>query len=206
MIDDLATIFDSIAPDAADPHAAGKIHSQRGHDDYSTPEHYVDMIRRALGGKIACDPASTDDDNTIIRASVWYTHENSGLVANEWPSPFYLNPPSVRRDEFLARAAREAGAGAECVVCLNLKHLCAVYAQNLLRHVAAAHIPRGRPAFVHPTTRERSESPTDGRVFLYVGKHAARFVDVFNEDAGWTFTCQRQAPSVREAAPRIVVR
>jgi hypothetical protein len=205
MTNDLTTIFDTISPDEADPHQSGKLHAQRAHDDYSTSEFYIKRVRRVFGGSIACDPASSDADNVVIRALIYYTHENSGLAAEAWSSPWYLNPPSIRRDEFLARAAQEARQGGEAIICLNLKHLCAGYTQYLLPHVAAVHIPRGRPAFVHPTTRERSESPTDGRAFLYVGKNPQRFIEVFRCDAGWTFCCE--LPLTQDhGAPRIVVR
>ncbi len=186
-MDDSLTLFDLIAPKEAGVKASGKLHSQRGHDDYSTTDHYLDKVREVFGGRIGCDPASSDIDNESVRAEVYYTHERSGLAAEEWPSPIFLNPPSIRRDEFLARTAIEAASGAEIIVCLNLKHLCTEYSQAMLTHVRAVHIPKGRPPFLHPTTRERTESPTDGRAFLYVGPNVERFLCVFGKDTGWTF-------------------
>ena len=182
---DTLSLLDSIGPSALGSQE-GNLYTKRTYDDYSTPDHYVTLVRHALGKHIACDPASSDADNEHIRAEVYYTAERSGLVG-DWPSPVYLNPPSARRDEFLSRGAAEAERGAEMVVHLNLKHLCAAYAQPLLAHVRAVHIPRGRPAFLHPATRERGESPTDGHAFLYVGPNAKRFLLVFGKDAGWTF-------------------
>ncbi len=189
-MNDIASLFDQIAAAETKAKPAVNLNADpRSYDgNYSTPAHYIDCIRAALS-EIACDPASSDADNAIVKATVYYTHERGGLAAESWPSPFYLNPPSARRDEFLERAAREAAAGAEAVVCLNLKHLCTAYAKPLLRHVTAVHIPLGRPAFVHPATRERSESPTDGRAFLYCGRRPHRFVEAFGQDAGWTFLC-----------------
>lgn len=182
---DVASLLDSIAPGALGSQE-GNIYTKRSYDDYSTPNHYISLVWRALGKRIACDPASSDADNEFIRAEVYYTAERSGLVG-AWPSPIYLNPPSARRDEFLARGAAEAESGAELVVHLNLKHLCATYAQPLLAHVRGVHIPRGRPAFLHPATRQRGESPTDGHAFLYVGPNVKRFIVAFGKDVGWTF-------------------
>lgn len=201
--DDTISLLDSLGPAAAGAREAGKLHAQRAHDDYSTPEHYVELVRAALGGRIGCDPASSAADNVVICAEVHWHADDSGL-AHEWPGPVYLNPPSARRDEFLARAAHEAAAGCEIVVCLNLKHLCAGYTQALLPHVAAMHVPRGRPAFVHPVTRARSESPTDGRAFLYCGAHPERFCAAFATDKGWTALTARQAPR-RAPRPRAEV-
>ena len=184
---DTPSLLDSIAPEYAEQKLTGKHHSQRAHDDYSTPEHYIKMVRRVFGRRIGCDPASSDIDNKTIDAEVYYTHERSGIVAEQWPSPIFLNPPSIRRKEFLERTAHEAARGAEIIVCLNLKHLCNEYTQPLLNYVRAAHMPKGRPPFLHPETRERNESPTDGRIFLYIGDNAKKFVSIFSKDVGWTF-------------------
>jgi hypothetical protein len=188
MSTDPESLLNTLAPTSAQPRPAGKLHAQRHADDYSTPPHYATRIRAALGGHIGCDPASSGkEDNNVIRAKVYYTHDENGLDPRRgWLSPVYLNPPSVNRDEFLRRAAVEAARGVEMVVCLNLKHLCAAYAQPLVCQAAALHIPRGRPAFLHGRTRQRSESPTDGRAFLYCGPQPQRFITEFAKDVGWT--------------------
>jgi len=205
-MNDTGSLLDLVAPDEATTRDAGKLHVQRAHDDYSTPPHYAERIRAALGGTIGCDPASSDVDNLTIQARTYWTHDRSGLdQRHAWRSPVYLLPPSVNRDEFLARTAREAAAGAEIIVRLNLKHLCAGYAQTLLPYVSAMHVPRGRPAFLHPVTRARSESPTDGRAFLYVGSSPSRFVEEFRKDVGWTMLCVHPAPERRRARPQAEV-
>jgi hypothetical protein len=187
MTQDPESLLNLLAPVSADPRPNGKLHAQRHADDYSTPPHYADHVRAALG-YVACDPASGGDaDNAVVRADIFYTYEDNGLdVRRPWISPVYLNPPSARRDEFLERAAREVRRGCEMVVCLNTKHLCAAYAQPLVCLASALHIPRGRPAFLHGETRQRSDSPTDGRAFLYCGPRPEKFVAAFGDDAGWT--------------------
>lgn len=187
MTTDPESLLNLLAPTAAGPRPTGKLHAQRHADDYSTPPHYAERVRAALGC-VACDPASGGAaDNMVIRADVFYTHQQNGLdMRRPWTSPVYLNPPSVNRDEFLNRALREISRGCEMVVCLNLKHLSAAYAQPLVCLASALHVPRGRPAFLHGETRQRSESPTDGRVFLYFGSNPQRFITEFSKDVGWT--------------------
>ena len=137
-------------------------------------------MREALGG-IGCDPASTDEANQTIRATIHYTPENSGL-RHPWSDRIYLNPSSANREEFLLRMADEIRQGTvrSAIICLNTKHLCNGYTQKLLHYVTAVHIPRGRPAFLHEG--QRTESPTDGRVFLYIGSDTDTFVQVFGRN------------------------
>ena len=95
---DPASLFDLVAPLAADPRLSEVAYISRGHDDYSTPPHYIERCRAALGGSIACDPASSDADNRVVRAASYYTHSRSGLdPAAIWASPVFLNPPASRR-------------------------------------------------------------------------------------------------------------
>lgn len=70
--------------------------------------------------------------------------------------------------------------------------------------VTAVHVPLGRPAFVHPATRERSESPTDGRAFLYCDRRPHRFVEAFGQDAGWTFLCYPHVAKINKVQAEIV--
>lgn len=203
----MRNLLDEIAPDRTVARPGVNLHAPKISYDgnYSTPEHYIGLIRTALGGRIACDPASSDADNRIIKAAVHYTLADDGLAQAEWPSPWMLNSPSLRREEFYARAAAEAAKGAEAVVIAGLKHTCTKYVQPLLPYVKALHIPANRPVFVHPETRYGDESPTDGRIFLYIGWNSARFVEAFSGDAGLTALLM-QPDQHRRPAPKIEVR
>ena len=143
--------------------------------DYATPASHIDRIRRALGGRIACDPASSARAQGTVRAEVYFTIEDDGLAQPIWLSPWMLNTPSARRDEFYARAAKEAAGGAEGVIVAGAKHTFTRYFQPLWPHVRAVHWPAVRLVFVREDERAGDESPTDGHVFLYVGRNPERF-------------------------------
>jgi hypothetical protein len=112
--------LDLLVPTEAEPILQGKIHTQRGNDDYMTTPHYIKLVRAVLGGTIGCDPATTDIINEYIKADIWFTPERSGLSETPWADGVYLNPPSVNREEFLKRAGRELAYGTvtEMIVCI----------------------------------------------------------------------------------------
>lgn len=63
-----------------------------GSVDWWTPPYIIDASRRALGGTIDLDPASSPEANVKIRAKRIYTEEQDGL-AFPWEGRIFLNPP-----------------------------------------------------------------------------------------------------------------
>ena len=61
-------------------------------DSYSTPERYVEIGRRAMGGVINLDPMSHHAANELVGADVYYTKEDDGL-AQDWRGNVWMNPP-----------------------------------------------------------------------------------------------------------------
>ena len=62
-------------------------------EHYGPPE-LAEAARYVLGG-IDLDPASCEQANSLIRATVYYSKEEDGL-SKEWAGRVYLNPPGGR--------------------------------------------------------------------------------------------------------------
>lgn len=193
---------------------ARKQYLERHHDDYITPKEYALLVRSAFGRAPELDPASSAVANRMVGAKNFYTPQVNGLdLKNPWYGPLFLNPPATNRKLFITRLANELTSGAvtEAIVVLGDKDQSARYVQdNLKDHVTAIYTTLGRPAFDHmvkTTDDHRSESPTNGRMFLYAGSNVDRFVEAFAEDVplGW-FLIPRIPPTKRvRSAPRIVI-
>jgi hypothetical protein len=63
-------------------------------DAWYTPAWLVDSIREILGS-IDTDPCSCDIAQSIVKATTYYTKENSGLD-KEWNGNVFMNPPYSR--------------------------------------------------------------------------------------------------------------
>lgn len=59
--------------------------------EWFTPAEYIEAARRVMG-RIDTDPASCVIANGVIRASIFYTTEDDGLL-QPWPGNVWLNPP-----------------------------------------------------------------------------------------------------------------
>jgi DNA N-6-adenine-methyltransferase (Dam) len=59
--------------------------------EWYTPKRYIEAARKVLG-RIDCDPASSDIAQTVVRAKVYYTFQDDGLL-QQWHGNVFLNPP-----------------------------------------------------------------------------------------------------------------
>jgi hypothetical protein len=59
--------------------------------EWFTPAEYIEAARRVMGS-IDTDPASCPTANRIVKASLFYTSEDDGLLF-DWPGNVWLNPP-----------------------------------------------------------------------------------------------------------------
>ena len=73
--------------------AKGKPHvsNNSGENEWYTPPCYIESARRVMGS-IDTDPASSEIANKTVRAEVYYTKDNDGLL-KEWLGNVWLNPP-----------------------------------------------------------------------------------------------------------------
>lgn len=82
-------------------------HSKASQEWY-TPKWVVDAARECLGGRIGCDPATTESVNQVVGAETFFTAQTNGLsFARTWTPPVFLNPPGGLVKQFWARLMDE---------------------------------------------------------------------------------------------------
>lgn len=137
-------------------------------DDYYTPAHYVECIRKALGGTIDLDPTSHVIAQQIVQAKRFFTRDQRGEL-QPWSGRVYLNPPFSNWPVFVDHTLEELASGrVTAMVCLGaVRTLTAQYFAPLLRRADAICIIAGRTPFWGIATT--SDSPTDGHFLLYFG-------------------------------------
>ncbi|GHU35949.1 hypothetical protein FACS1894105_05500 [Clostridia bacterium] len=161
------------------PHVA----QNSGNNEWYTPSDYIEAARSVLGA-IDLDPASSDLANETVRASQYYTLEDSGLV-KDWSGRVWMNPPYSSEliplfAEKLAQHYRD-GDVSEAVVLVNNATETAWF--NELVSVSSAVIfPKTRVKFHMPDGK--TGSPLQGQAVLYLGDKPNAFLSAF-QNFGW---------------------
>jgi hypothetical protein len=144
--------------------------------DYYTPMKYVESARRVMKG-IDLDPASTDELNKEIKASIHYTLEDDGLT-QEWHGRVFLNPPwSGQADKFvnLLLSSYRRRMVEQAILLLPSAYVDRKFMRPLL------------DCFPVCLTDHRikyggaGNQSTGGDAFYYLGPSRQRFVDEFSQ-------------------------
>jgi len=165
------------------------IHAQLGRDakdavwlssesnEWYTPAKYIEAARRVLGG-FDVDPASNDRANQTVRATVYYTKENSGLD-KDWPGRVWLNPPyGGLSGAFVARLVEQVKAGitTEAIVLVNANSTETKWFAPMWDYTLC--FTDHRIDFETPTGARNGS--THGSVFVYIGKNVETFAREFD--------------------------
>jgi hypothetical protein len=82
--------------------------------EHYTPAHIVELVRKAMGGGIDCDPCSCAEAQQTVKAETWYSKEDDGLT-KPWHGRVFINPPGDKRGAlpkaFWCKLANEVVAG-----------------------------------------------------------------------------------------------
>lgn len=149
-------------------------------DEHYTPAEYVEPARRVMGS-IDVDPASNRRANKIIKASISYDANNSGLK-KEWRGNVWLNPPYskiVSRFIFKLIKEHEAGRTKQAIV-LWYVPLGGSKAADAIRRTANAMcvIPKDRPIkFIRPNGKTKPIGYQN--LFYYLGPNVDKFTEEF---------------------------
>lgn len=150
-----------------------------GDNEWYTPAKYIDMAR-AVMGKIDLDPASNTHAQKTIKATNFYTKENSGLK-KKWSGRVWMNPPYSNPEiqEFSEKIISEIKSGnvSEAIVLTNNSGDTAWH-HALAKLSNARCVTRGRIKF-ESLTRD-SNSPAMGQIFFYFGENSAAFAKEFS--------------------------
>jgi ParB family chromosome partitioning protein len=149
-------------------------------NEWYTPKDTLVKTRKVLG-EIDVDPASCDLAQERVRATKYYTEQNSGLVV-PWVGKVFCNPPysAVLIKKFTAKFREEALLGnmVEGIILTN-SGTDTLWNQNLAGFTQAYTL--GRLCFIRPDGTENGPGGR-GQVFTYFGDNVGKFIEVFTAD------------------------
>ncbi|MGB3501854.1 MAG: DNA N-6-adenine-methyltransferase [Mesorhizobium sp.] len=150
-----------------------------GDNEWYTPARYIELARSVLG-QIDVDPASNDFAQQTVRATTFYTIDNSGLD-KPWHGRVWMNPPYGRGliGPFISKLVAEYRSGrcSQAVVLTNNATDTAWFA-SLFGAASAVCFTRGRIPFYSPTRSNGATLPM-GQLFAYLGDRPAIFSSTF---------------------------
>lgn len=166
-----------------DPRVTGKgahVGNNAGDNEWNTPPEYIDAARDVMGG-IDLDPASSEDANDVIGASLFFTEDDDGRKL-PWAGRVWMNPPYARPliDDFCAKLAKEYAAGnVTQAITLTNNATETGWFHGLAEVATAMCFPRQRVKFWHP--EKESAAPLQGQAVVYLGDHDEDFRTRFVE-------------------------
>lgn len=157
-------------------------------NEWYTPPKYIEAAREVMGG-IDLDPASCQQANWTVKAGMYFTKEENGLM-HPWWGRVWLNPPYGRcrgskdgkaishQQAFAEKLQREYTSGAvEQAILLSLGNPNSTWFQPLCDYLLCFY--RGHLHFDRPDgTTGDFGFPL---AFVYLGSNEAKFIKVFSQ-------------------------
>ena len=153
-----------------------------GEYEWYTPLKYIETARFVMG-KIDLDPASSKIANEIVKATKYYSEEDSGLTKT-WEGNVWMNPPYSQPlmglfcDKLISELKN--GVTQACVLVNNVTETAC--GQLLLENCTCACFPAGRIKFLTIDKEEKKETnPLQGQMILYFGNAGNLFETTFRK-------------------------
>jgi len=172
-------IFTEMA-DAETPAVSRPPRPTSGTYEWYTPEWLVKLVRRAFGGTIDCDPASSHLAQQTVDATVYYTLADDGL-SHPWYGKNMLNPPYASQaiEPWLGKLVHELAVGHTTEAILITNAATEVdWFQWIAPQADRICFPDGRINFI-PAPGADSSNNSYASAILYFGPNWERFRDVF---------------------------
>lgn len=151
-----------------------------GNEEWYTPKEYIEAARKVMGS-IDTDPASCELANKTVKASSFYTKEDSGLD-QPWGKNVWLNPPYANDiiTQFCVVLKHKLAEGeVKQAITLTNNATETKWFQHLAEDVSAICFPRSRIKFLNYEGKPK-KTPLQGQVLLYFGDNPEAFKRVFD--------------------------
>ena len=181
--DEQEEIITDIEAGAKPTEAIKKAHvaHNSGNNEWYTPAHFVEAARSVMG-TIDLDPASSEIANQTVKATQFFTSEDSGLE-KVWRGRVFLNPPYAQPliAQFIEKAVEQFCQDhvPEAIVLVN-NGTDTAWGQALLGSAAAVCFPKSRIRFIDPMGKP-SGAPLQGQMIAYLGRNRDRFFQEFGK-------------------------
>ena len=154
------------------------ISQNTGESEWYTPEHIISAARKVLG-KIDLDPASHEDAQDQIQATMFFSKGDDGL-AQDWWGRVWLNPPYAQPlvDQFSEKLVHELHGGRVLsAITLTNNATETKWGQLLMQHAEAVCFPHGRIKFWHT---DRVAAPLQGQMICSLRNDVDLFYETFS--------------------------
>jgi len=156
--------------------STGSNHTSSKMNDWYTPPEYIESVRIVLG-TIHLDPATSLLAQETVKADIFYTEADNGLMPS-WEGPIFLNPPySMPEINYFVDKLLSEDISDWIVLTNNSSDT--TWFHKLAEESAAMCFTKGRVGFLN----EKGEkmATRQGQCFFYKGDNPGRFKENFNE-------------------------
>lgn len=158
------------------------INQDSGDYEYYTPPEIIEAARKVMGS-IDIDPASSEEANKIVCASMYWGIGDDGLI-KPWVGNVFLNHPFSRKNNplWIKKAVKEyMESRAHQLICITFAATSEAWFQPLTEFRQCYLVPRTN---YYKPDGTKKRGVTKGSVVTYMGNHEAIFEGVF-EGMGW---------------------
>lgn len=162
------------------PKSIAHIAQSTGETEWDTPSEYIESARKVMGN-IDIDPASNEQANERIQASIFYVAKDNGLdkswPGNVWMNPPYAQPLIIKFCKKLVEKYESKEIKQACVLVNNATET--NWFQRILGACKCVCFPKGRIKFIDKEGNP-SGTPLQGQAILYFGKNEEGFSQEFS--------------------------